>query len=327
MRVRTRTTLAALAAVVALATAACAGDGGGDAAAAGDGPTRMRMVYTSGIISYLPLYVADSQGIFAEHGIEYSAIRAEGDADAIRSIAAGQAELITGVPEPFVTAVATGIPMKMISSVMNHNLYEVYSRPEITSVAQLKGTKIGVLTEANATATQMQWLLDQEGVGEANATYVSVGSISARLTSLVQNQVSATILADPQSLQADAAGMHKLISMRDLPGAGSYPQTVVMAGDKVIENEPAALVRFNEALVEADQWIQANPDKAVDVAVEYLKIEKPVAQQAFAKVKDFFDGDIKPNPEGLDWTIGVATKYGGLKQAPAVADLYYEPTS
>jgi len=314
----------ALALVLLVPLLASCGSGSGSGGGDGDGPTKIRMVYTSNIVSYLPFHVAQQAGIFEKHGIDFSGVQVDTDADAIRALVGGEAEMVSGVPEPFVNAIATGVDMKIISSNLNHNIYNLLGGKDVTSLEDIVGQKVAVYTLSNSTYFWTRWILDQNGLDSEDVEYVVVGSQAARLSALQEGQVAATIIAIPQAITAEEQGFPVIERFADVPEAADYPMTVSVTSGSMIENDRDALVRYNQALEEAIEFIHENTDEAIQMGVKGMGTDEETLRASLDQVLEHMDGNLEPS--ALPFVIDTATTYGDIPgDPPTVEDIYLKP--
>lgn len=128
--------------------AACGSSSNGAQSASSDGTITLT-VQLSWIedSSFAPLYIADSKGYLAKHGVALNLTPGGADIGAIEGIVAGgaaQVGISTDITS-LIAAIADGNPLVCIGAIYQDNLNALMSNPKapITSVKQLVGKKIG----------------------------------------------------------------------------------------------------------------------------------------------------------------------------------------
>ena len=320
-RVARCTAVAAAAAALVLVAAGCAG---GDEAAGGEAGTQtVNLVLASSAVNFLPVYVAEDKGFFAQCGIDVEETTTKGGADAVRAAAAGDADVIGTLPEEPIAAIAQGARMKIIGATNNQNVYRLYVTDDINSVADFAGQRVGMLSQGNGTDIQLQWLLDNQGQGVANTQLVAAGGNAERLAAVKTGQVKGTLLSQPTDVQAEQEGLKHLLDMRDVIPA--YNHEVLTATQSAIDDKPEALDCFMRSVGQAVGWIGQNPQEAVQIAAARTEIAPDVAQQAFDFQKDTYPEGGAADPAGLQWTLDALAEYGHMEGDPLTLEDVYDP--
>src|SRR5262249_60527085 len=122
-------------------------------------------------------------------------------------------------------------------------LFWLYSKPEIKTVADLKGKKIGVSSLGSGPDSILRDILKKHGLdGGRDAVILPVGSGTARFFALQAGSVDAAMLSIPANFLAQDAGFRELVSMveQDLVEL----QGSILAPVSVLEGAPALAETF-----------------------------------------------------------------------------------
>ena len=193
MRVTKKKGLAALALAAAALTAlsGCAGsgsDGGKDAGASGELQT-----VNVGIVQlsiFAPIYVAEAKGYFEDEGIKVNLQNVKSGQDAIPLASSGKLDVVAaGFSAGMFNAVNAGLDIKVVASmgvaggadeepasalVVSKKEYDAGS---VTTVADLKGKKIGVAGGSGGTgAYYVSLALEEAGLTAKDVTFVNLGN-------------------------------------------------------------------------------------------------------------------------------------------------------
>src|SRR3546814_354799 len=177
------------------------------------------------------------------------------------------------------------------------NLYRLYVGDDIESLEDLAGQNVAMFNEGNGTDIQLRWLLDEEGAGSAESTFVAVGGLAERFAAVQNGQAAGTLLFPPFDVQADRAGLTELAAMNEF--VDGYPNEVVAVSESTIGEQPEALRAFLDALIRAGELIQEDPDRAVQVVAESSGTDIDVIQEGFDFMEDTIANDARGHPEGL----------------------------
>jgi NitT/TauT family transport system substrate-binding protein len=153
------------------------------------------------------LLVEEDKGFFKSRGIEMTIIPGAGGADAIRNLLSGQADVAFTDPASFFTAIDKGEKLRAIYDIYPQNIFNLVSlkSQNITKPSDLKGKRIGVYSLASGTRQNLQILLHQAGLTEADVTIVVTGLLN--FLPLMQGQVDATAATDTGLLVGKQKGL------------------------------------------------------------------------------------------------------------------------
>ena len=191
-------------------------------------------------------------------------------------------------------------------------------RPEIESYADLKGRSLALDALATGFAFALYRMLDDAGLKQGDYEMVSVGSTPARWEAVQKGEHAGTLLIEPFTGQARAAGYRVLGSTMDFD---NYPGQVMTASRAWAAANRAALVSFIRGHLDAVDWVldPANRAEASDMLARTMPQMKPAAiAPAMAKLLDPRTGLIplgKLDYEGLKTVLALRSRYGP-HQAP-----------
>jgi ABC-type nitrate/sulfonate/bicarbonate transport system substrate-binding protein len=118
----------------------------------------------------------------------------------------------TVVLGPAASAAARGAPLKIICFTSVKLQHTLVVRPEIASVKDLTGRKIGVGALRDLTWYEAQFLIDKYNLGP-NTNIVTLGQASLGMAALQSGNIDAAILSVPQDIKAEEVGLKRLVQM------------------------------------------------------------------------------------------------------------------
>ena len=219
------------------------------------------------ITEITPLLVEEDKGFYKANGIELAYVPGAGGGDAIRNILSGQADVAFTDPGSFFSALDKGEKLRAIYDIYPQNVFNVVSlkSANITKPADLKGKKIGVYSLASGTRQNLQVLLHQAGLTEADVTIVVTGVLN--FAPLLQGQVDATAATDTGLLVGKRKGLGDVNVME----VGKYlnvSSDMYVVREEVYQQKKAVLKRFLKAYRDSVAWMIANPQEAAQLAVK-----------------------------------------------------------
>jgi ABC-type nitrate/sulfonate/bicarbonate transport system substrate-binding protein len=241
---------------------------------------RYAQAYSAGhSIFSLPIAVAQREGLFRREGLDVSIIiPVPGGSDKMIDALDDNWADVTHIATPFlIRAALAGSDAVAIDTEFKNPIYSLVAKPEIASIAGLKGKLVGLADQAGTIS--MRKLLAAHGLDTgAYAVKVQEGT-PARFNCLRAGDCDAVVLGQPQDLQAIAAG-YRLLGRSD-EAVPDFLYTVTAVRRSWAQTHREALIRFVRGMAAAFAFIRApqNRDRVVKVVVETLGCSDAIAAQ------------------------------------------------
>src|SRR3954452_16790894 len=166
--------------------------------------------------SVTPVWVAAQAGLFRQHGLDAELVTVS-PATAVQAMLAGSAP-ITASGSGTVTAWLSGATdLVFVGGGVNRAVFKVMSRPDVTTVQELRGKTLGNTAPTSSGTLSMFETLRRFGLEvDRDYTMTYLREQSAVLAALLSNAIQGTVLGTPLSEEAEAQGMRLLVDQRDL---------------------------------------------------------------------------------------------------------------
>ena len=236
-------------------------------------------------IAAIDLYIARDRGFFRDEGLDVDIVQIRGNV-AIAAALSGQVQATNGVGTVIRALERSELPMKILTVSLKRNLFWLVSRPEITSIAQLKGKTLGTTTLGGSQHSAAMRLIRKGGVDEKDITVVVGGDVPAQLQSLVGRTIDAAALSPPTVILArDKYNMNVLGSaMEDLANL----QNGTAVTEKFLREKRDVLKRVLRARMRANRYFMENERGTSEVLAKYQSVELPVAVESYRLAKPAF---------------------------------------
>jgi ABC-type nitrate/sulfonate/bicarbonate transport system substrate-binding protein len=246
----------------------------------------VRAVYNalSGVMA--PIWVAQEANLFNKHRLAVD-LKYLAATTAVQAMVGGGEE-IGLVGNQGIDARLEGADLTYIASSLPTFVFQIYTRPEIRSLADLKG-KIAAVTQPSAsTDYAMRIVLRLNGLEpDKDVKILYAQDINAILTNLTAGNAQAGILSAPTSLRAKAAGLKPLVNVTDLRIPFLF--TGVLSSARVIREKPEAVMRFLRAYIEAMAAVRTDKETTLRSIGRFLKTsDREVLEAVYAEYKDVF---------------------------------------
>src|SRR5258706_2066238 len=268
-----------------------------------------------------PLFVAIEKDLFTQQGVDVAVQATAGSMAQMTDLAAGRCEIaMTGFDN--VVAYVEGQGEAPIGAQpeffafvgSDDSFLRLVAKPEISSVADLRGGKVSVDAATTGYAFALFDMLEQTGLKEGDYAVVKVGGMAQRFDDLCRGLNDATLLSAPYDLLAERAGLRVLAHLK-----GAYQGNVGAARRAWASSNPGAVVAYIRAYLAAVRWLYepANKSEACDILKRHVAGMTPeLAAASYPVLLDpsggfFRDGRIRE--EGVLRVLGLLSRYAGRR--------------
>jgi len=273
---------------------------------------KIRIGYSGVTVSNAMLWVTDEGKLFHKNGIDPQILYLRTTLGQTAMIA-GEVDMCVYSGSLLSSARLQGADVVMVTSFLDKPLYRLVVRPEIKTVADLKGKRLGITRFGTVTDSMTRLLVGKLGLDpDKDVSYIQVGDVPILLASLTAGKtIDGAIIQPPYYLKALASGMRVLVNMQemDIP----VQQTGLNTTDKFISKNPDLVRRVVKSLIEGIHLMRTDPTVAKRALSRLMQIkdEKEI-DDTYLLLKSFVP--IKPYPT-LD---GFKTIFDDLsKRVPA----------
>ena len=219
-------------------------------------------------IDHAPLYVAQENKIFAQHGLEVELLWG-GDPDApLKLVAAGKYAFAVSYQQSVTIARASeeALPVKSIGLLVEHplNTISFLKKTGIKTPADFKGKKIGY-TVAPLDVLLFNAIAANAGLSEDDYELINVGTNI--VAPMLSGQIDAVIgpfrnyeinLLKLEGAEADYFALEK-------HGIPDYYELVIITNDAYLEDHPEIAKKLMQAIQEAIKFTKEKPDDALQL--------------------------------------------------------------
>jgi NitT/TauT family transport system substrate-binding protein len=259
-------------------------------------PVRLTVPYTPVGGPMAPLWIGVEEHLFEKQGLEVTPQFVAGSSPISQGMTAGEYDL--GVANGGVAALnkLNGGDIIMVGVHAPYFSIDSWSKPEIQSIADLRGKTIGVTRLGSSTHFAAAAMLASAGLQPTDATLLQTGGLGESLAALFSLQADAAMLAPPQNLEAKKAGFHQVAVLSELGQYGLFPETGILARETML-TDPARRdvgVRFLRAFGEALRLAKTDADVTKRASRKYTQIDDDeVLQVTFDFYSKYFPSSLR----------------------------------
>jgi NitT/TauT family transport system substrate-binding protein len=285
----------ALAAVSAVALTAAGGAGASRKAGPLAGQRFYLMIQssptTSKVLQDHAMQILKNEGVDAK--IEWNASSSN---VAIAQLESGDVDGFSNAVAGGLSAALAGIPIEDFALVNPREDYVFITRPDVTSLSDLKGKSIGVLDTTSINYPQELIVLKKAGLDASDVKTVIAGGQSSRLSALVAGRLDGTMLSHAAAIQLVPQGYHVLYDFTK-QSASMYDDNI-FAMKSWLATHKALAIAVNKAILQSFVWFN-NPKNETAVVNEAVALA-PGSDPA--QTKTLFD-----QLRTLHWAVEKAT--------------------
>ena len=228
----------------------------------------------------LPMWYAASKGIFQKNGVDAD-LRFTASSTGVASLLAGEVQVFQGGGSEVLSANVEGGDIVLVGNLVPIYPYVFMSAKDVTTLAQLKGKKVGVSSVGSTSDIATRVGLAAKGIDpDKDVSIVTVGSSQNRTAGLLSGQIQGGLDQPPGSIQLEAQGLHVLFDMasQKLPvvNNGLAFKKTYLASNK------DAVQRYVDSYVQAIAALRKDKAGAVEILMRELKIDdKSIAERTY----------------------------------------------
>jgi ABC-type nitrate/sulfonate/bicarbonate transport system substrate-binding protein len=255
----------------------------------------VRIAYVGPSLSNLPLLAAKETGIFARHKLDVEILLLTSQLSAV-ALAAGELEYVAGVGPGSVGGTLAGIPSRAVWVVSNRILHSVVAQPEVKSLQDLRGKKIGVTGLGGTTHTSLMMAIEKFGGNPREYIVVSLGP-QQYLRALESKAVDAATVDPPLLFLVLKKGFSRIL---DLGSVVEMPVGGLTTMMKTLNSKSEQVVRIIKSLQEAKDLLLSSKERAVDFTMKVMKMDRESALRSYELMAVAWVGTGVPTRAGME---------------------------
>lgn len=284
------------------------------------------------VIGYTPwtgygaLFVAKEKGMFKSRGLDVELQSIEGVGDRKQALVANKIQAMAASLDVAVSAAGEGLPMKFVWAFDASNGADgliVKKGKGIEKVADLKGKEVA-FHKGSASHFFLTTVLQNAGLSDKDISAVDMKASEAA-SAFMAGKVDAAVTWEPHLSKALAAGDIVLTTTKDTPGLIA---DVLAVNDDLVQKDPATVQALVDALAEATDYMNKNPEDASKIIADAFKMKPEDVKADFQTIKfydlagnlEFYGTKDKPGPI-FDVGKRAGDFYVSLKLLSQVPDL------
>ena len=271
---------------------------------------KVRVSYSSRSYSSLPAYIAQASGFFRDESLDVELIQMR-PATSSPALYNGdvQATLTFGST---VGAIVSGFPFKIVAVLTEKPVHYLVARPEIRTVQDLKGKKLGVSQLLGTDEFAAYAILEALGFNPKEVKAIALGDEAIRREALRKGVVEESAISPPGPVQLAREGFRILGGPKEVK-IGS-PAAGLAVTDKTLKDRPDLVRKLIRPLLRALRVIHGNAEVAKRIMAKWLDQSPQVAADSYDLIVASFSRDGEADETTLKAVIEARRKSGKVEK-------------
>jgi ABC-type nitrate/sulfonate/bicarbonate transport system substrate-binding protein len=265
-------------------------------------PKEVTISYPAKAPADWPLFLAQEGGYYKKYGFNTKLEFGSGTTG-IAMVLSEQALMTNFTLEQAMLAASKDGSLAIVGSPLNNGLFALMANAKITSVADLKGKKIGVTQLGDPPYNFAVAILGKSGLGPRDVEWIPTGTDGGgRVAALSAGRVDATMVPPPAYFKLEAAGFKAIANLADYKDL--YAPMSYVFKKTTLQSQPDLVERLIKAHAEAIK--RYYDDKALALEA-YAKYDPA---QSAADIERIYDHDRQDNTyERVPYVLAPAVQY------------------
>ena len=221
--------------------------------------------------------IAQEKGYMREEGIDLKMLVIAGT-PSIQGLLAGSIQFTVAGTSALIAAAKGAAPLKVVLAANDKVHQWLLSKPEITSVKNLKGKRIATGGVASSATFMLKQILSRQGLDPSRDVAYIHQSGGTQLGALLSGSVDAIILGvQPRYIGVNAG-------MRELFFFGNEVKNswgTLATSDRFIKEQPKQVAGFMRAAVKAPRFIRQERNATIAANVKFSGVDRTLATRMY----------------------------------------------
>jgi NitT/TauT family transport system substrate-binding protein len=252
----------------------------------GHSQEKIRIGYSSVSVHSIPVWIAEKRGIYAKYGSSSLLIFIPGGSTNVQALVSGSVDLAQLTAPPGVAANLEGSDIVYIAGIDDRMAYQLVTRPEIKSPAQLRGAKLGISRFGSSSDFGTRLLVKKLGLDPSrDITILQIGTEMARIAALKSGGIDGTVVNAPYGTQAER---QKFNVLADAGKMGIvYFNTGICGSSKFLSRQEGKVLNFMRAYLEAIKIFKTERDYSVKALSQFTRVDDlKIVEEAYTYFRD-----------------------------------------
>ena len=272
------------------------------------------------------VFMASKGGFAEKQGLKIEIKQFKGDTLALKALLAGELDSYEGNPGSPLIAASRGADIKLLGCYWPGLTYAIYSKPDINSVADLKGKTLAISAPGALPDLVVRAVLAEKNVSATDVKFTIMGSDADRFKALTAGVVDAAAASSGFAPAAKKAGVKLLVHA--IEAVPNYVRFCIYSSGKTLAARKDDAAHFLAAEMAGFRHALANREQTIALTREitHARPDNPSPAFTYDEVKRYsaVDPDMPIPMNKLTWLRDLLVKTGNLSK-PVDLDKFVDP--
>lgn len=280
-------------------------------------------------ISWAPVFIAQTEGFFAEQGID-AEFTTPGGPKGFQAMHAGDCDFAMLSQEPLLIAQEQGLESSIIATMLKTRVYGLISTSDITDITQLKGKTIFGSDAGSAPYTFTSNVLTLAGLDPLkDVSFIQVSDNNAGLQAFLNGEVDAAFV-NMYTLPAAGDFEYNILADTTDPeqcekylGSAEFPGEMLCTTTAYAKENPEICQKVVNAVIAAQAWIEEHTDEEAAASLKpvFGDIDENVIAEQVALIRSKYAADCMITESGQQAVIDMCVKAGIISEPIPYEDI------
>jgi ABC-type nitrate/sulfonate/bicarbonate transport system substrate-binding protein len=259
-------------------------------------------------VSILPFYAAIEQGFFRQHGVDASLVLLPGRV-AQTALSKGEVDFMNS-PSDAIIGATNGLPFKIVYLAWDHAPWTLVGKAELKSIQDVRGKVVAVNRPGSSPYAYLEAGLARAGLSSNDLSLLFPNGTQDNYAALIAGTIDAAVLSPPFDAEAAERGFPEVAFFGDLL---EIPYIGLATTEGYLQEHRGQVIGAIRALLDAGEWIRAQPDQATDLIVKEIGVSRSIAERSYQRMVPLLSKTGEKGPEGIEQAIAVQAAVSGTE--------------
>ena len=261
---------------------------------------KITISYSSRSYAFLPAQIAVARGFFKEENVEPVLIQMRSQVT-VPALISGEVNYTLSFGNILAGAMQ-GMPFKILAVLTERPLHHFVARPEIKSIAELRGKRIGTQRIGGSDHLAAEAMLQAKGLDLKDVQFVTLGADEpVRVEMMKKGLVDAVCIAPPGPNRLAREGYNVLAGPKDLKIGN--PLSAVATTDSRIRNNQEETKKVLRATLRGLRFMHERKEEVIPIMMRWLNQTQDVARESYDSILPSFGVDGSIPDKTLEFAI------------------------
>lgn len=285
----------------------------------------IRIAYSSVNPHALLVSLAEKRGLYAKYGLSSVVVYIPGGSTVVQAMVSGDIDLGQLTGPPGVAANLRGADITYIAMTDDRMGYQLATRGDIKSAADLKGKRFGISRFSSSSDFGLRTLLRRLGTDPKDVTILQIGNEAERIAALRSGAIDGSVFNAPFGAVA------RKFNVNTLADAGAlgipYFNTGMCGSAKLLAKNEGRILNFLRAYVEAIKIFKNEPEYTIKTLAQFSRVnDQELLREAYEynknKIPDIPYPSVSAMQAVVDPPVAAEPKLGKIDAKNFVSDRY-----